>query len=73
MIAYTLYRFECGLRSSAVMGFMGVLTLGYYIDASFENRHYHEVWTYLYALIALIVFFEKWSDAIRRRLVEGPT
>ena len=71
MIAYTLYRFECGLRSAAVMGFMGVLTLGYYIKASFVNLHYHEVWTYLYALIFLIVFFEKWSDAIRRRLTEG--
>jgi len=28
LISYTFYRFECGLRSAAVMGFMGIPTLG---------------------------------------------
>ncbi len=72
LIAYTLYRFECGLRSAAVMGFIGVPTLGYYVARSFENLHYHEVWTYLYALMVLVVGFDLWSGAIRRRLVHPP-
>ena len=67
--AYGFYQFECALRASAVMGFFGFATLGYYISASFENLYYGEVWTYLYALIALIVVAEWWSGEVRRRFV----
>jgi len=67
--AYTFYRFECSLRASAVLGFFGFPTLGYYISASFENLHYGEVWTYLYTLIALVIVVDVWSAGLRRRLV----
>lgn len=69
LAAYALYRFECGLRSSAVLGFFGYPTLGFYIAASFENLYYAEVWTYLYSLILLVVVVDRWSGAVRRRLV----
>lgn len=69
MSAYALYRFECALRSSAVLGFFGYPTLGYYIAASFENLHYGEIWTYLYTLFALIAVADWWSGAMRKRLV----
>ncbi len=69
MAAYAFYRFECSLRSSAVLGFFGYPTLGYYLAASFENLHYGEVWTYLYALFLLVIVFEWWSGALRRRFV----
>ncbi len=69
MSAYAFYRFECALRSSAVLGFFGFPTLGYYIAASFENLHYGEVWTYLYALFALVILVEWWSGALRRSFV----
>ena len=68
--AYALYRFECGLRSSAVLGFFGYATLGYDIAASFENLYYGEVWTYLYVLLALVLAVDRWSHAVRRMLVE---
>ncbi len=68
LLAYLLYRFECGLRSAAVLGFFGAPTLGYYLVLSWDERHYHEVWSYLYALLALIVVFDYWSGAVRRRL-----
>jgi phosphonate transport system permease protein len=68
IIAYVLYRFECAIRSSAVLGFLGIPTLGYYIPLAFEESHYHEVWTYLYALIALVIIFDLWSSKVRRRL-----
>jgi len=61
MTAYTFYRFECALRSSAVLGFFGFPTLGYYLAASFENLYYGEVWTCLYALFLLVVVVEWWS------------
>ena len=69
MLAYAFYRFECALRSSAVLGFFGFPTLGYYIAASFENLVYGEVWTYLYALLILIAAADWWSGALRRRFV----
>jgi len=70
MLAYAFYRLECALRSSAVLGFFGFPTLGLYIRQSFNSTNYGEVWTYLYVLIALVMFFEAWSAAVRRRLVE---
>jgi phosphonate transport system permease protein len=69
MAAYAFYRFECALRSSAVLGFFGFPTLGYSIAQAFENLHYSEVWTYLYMLMALVVGIELWSGALRRRFV----
>ncbi|MEM7050073.1 MAG: ABC transporter permease subunit [Acidobacteriota bacterium] len=69
MGAYAFYRFECALRSSAVLGFFGYPTLGYFLAASFENLHFREVWTYLYTLLVLIVVVDLWSGVLRRRLV----
>ena len=68
--AYAFYRFECALRSSAVLGFFGYPTLGYYLAASFENLYFGEVWTYLYALIALVIVVDWWSGALRRRFLQ---
>ena len=67
MGAYAFYRFECALRSSAILGFFGFPTLGYSIALSFENLYYREVWTYLYGLFALVLIMDWWSGALRRR------
>ncbi|MBZ0269806.1 phosphonate ABC transporter permease [bacterium] len=67
MASYAFYRFECALRSSAVLGFLGFPTLGYHLSLSFENLLYRETWTFLYALIALVLVVELWSAALRRR------
>ena len=69
MAAYAIYRFECALRSSAILGFFGITTLGYYVKDAFDNNHYHEVWTYLYVLLAMVAVVDWWSGALRRRLV----
>jgi len=68
MLAYVLYRFECALRASAVIGFFGIPTLGYYIKLAFEDLDYPAVWTYLYILIFMVVLFDLWSGAARRRV-----
>lgn len=69
MSAYALYRFECAVRSSAILGFFGVPTLGYYIRLEWGMADYREVWTFLYALIALAVLLDLWSGALRKRFV----
>ncbi len=68
LITYTAYRFECALRSSAVLGFVGIETIGLYIELSHEEFYYREVWTYLYVLLAMIIIADLWGAAIRRRL-----
>lgn len=73
ILSYTLYRLECALRSSAVLGFIGYETIGLSIQRSSENLYFNELWTELYALIALIVLFDIWGAAVRRRLKTPPS
>ena len=68
LITYSLYRFECALRSSAVLGFVGIETIGLYIELSHEEFYYNEVWTYFYLLLALIVLVDFWGAGVRARL-----
>jgi len=67
--AYAFYRFECALRAAAVMGFFGLPTIGQDLKLAWLDLHYREVWSYLYAMIALVVLFELWSSRLRRRFV----
>ena len=73
MTSYTFYRFECALRSATVIGFFGTFgaepTLGVRIREAFGALDYGEAWTHLWMLFLLIVPFDWWSGAIRRRLV----
>lgn len=67
LASYGFYRFECALRSSAVLGFLGLPTLGYHVSLSFDNLLYRETWTFLYVLFGLIVAIELWSSVLRKR------
>jgi len=69
MVAYAFYRFECMLRSSAVLGFFGFPTLGLYIRQSFNATNYGEVWTFLYVLLLLVIAADTWSGAVRKRVL----
>ena len=69
MAAYGFYRFECCVRSSAILGFFGYQTLGYHLRLSFEGLYYREVWSYLYGMLALVLVLEGWSALLRRRFV----
>lgn len=69
MTAYAFYRFECTLRSAAILGFFGFETLGYFIRLAFEETLYGQCWTFLYALLALVVTADWWSGAFRRSFV----
>ena len=69
MAAYGFYRFECSVRSSAVLGFFGFPTIGYHLELSFASLHYREVWTQLYLVLLLVWGLERWSQALRRRAI----
>ncbi len=58
--SYTLYRLECGLRSSTVLGFIGLPTLGYHLVAAFMQGHYDQAAALLLTLYALIATLRLW-------------
>ena len=62
LISYTRYRFECALRSTAILGFVGITTLGYYLSSSFMQGLYHEVWLILILFYTLIVTIKQWFN-----------
>lgn len=68
LISYGFYRFECALRSAAVLGFFGAPTIGSSIFQSFENLQLREMWSYVYALIAAVCLFEWFGARLRKEL-----
>jgi phosphonate transport system permease protein len=68
LLSYTFYRFECSLRSAAVLGVIGAGGLGYEIFLSLQSLRYEQLWTGFYALIALNGAVDAWSALVRRRM-----
>ena len=64
--AYTSYRLECALRSSAVLGFIGLPTLGFHLETAFREGLYGEAAALLYVFYVLIASLRYW---VRPRLV----
>lgn len=69
MLSYTMYRFECAIRSSAIMSFVGLGGLGYQIQLSLEDLKYDEVWTFMFFLLGMVIVVDLWSQQLRKRLV----
>ncbi len=57
---YSLYRLECGIRSSAVLGFVGLPTLGFYLETAFSEGKYSEVSALLILFYILIATIRTW-------------
>ncbi|MDA0997646.1 MAG: ABC transporter permease [Proteobacteria bacterium] len=64
--SYTSYRFECGLRSSAVLGFVGLPTLGFQLETAFSEGNYSEAAALMILFYILIASLRYW---MRARLV----
>ncbi len=64
--AYSMYRIECGLRSSAVLGFVGLPTLGFHLESAFNQGRYSEVAALLILFYVVIATMRIW---LRRQLV----
>lgn len=57
---YSMYRLECGLRSSAVLGFIGLPTLGFHLETAFKEGHYSEVSALLILFYLVIATMRVW-------------
>ncbi|MBZ9559948.1 MULTISPECIES: ABC transporter permease [unclassified Modicisalibacter] len=66
LAAYTRYRFECSLRASVLLGFVGLPTLGFHLESAFREGHYHEAGALLWLFYLLIGSIGLWAH---RRLL----
>ncbi|WP_346299749.1 ABC transporter permease [Halomonas sp. BM-2019] len=66
LAAYTRYRFECALRASVLLGFVGLPTLGFHLESAFREGRYHEAGALLWLFYLLIASLPWWGH---RRLL----
>jgi phosphonate transport system permease protein len=58
---YTLYRLECGLRSTLVLGFVGLPTVGFHLEGYFKQGKYAEAAALLGVFYVLIGTRRLWA------------
>lgn len=68
LTSYTVYRWECAIRSSVVLGFVGAGGLGQQLDNSMKMFNGGEVATMLLVFIALVALADKVSAWLRKAL-----
>ena len=69
LTSYTVYRWECAIRSSVVLGFVGAGGLGQELDNSMKMFNGGEVSTMLLVFILLVALADAVSAFFRRRLL----
>ncbi|MDQ9171424.1 ABC transporter permease [Oxalobacteraceae bacterium R-40] len=68
LVSYTVYRWECAIRGSVIMGFVGAGGLGQRMDESMKMLAGGEVATMLMVFIALVAAADGVSKLLRGRL-----
>ncbi|RCL29452.1 ABC transporter permease [Pseudomonas sp. AFG_SD02_1510_Pfu_092] len=68
MVSYTVYRWECAVRASVVMGFVGAGGLGQQIDLSMRMFAGAEVASMLLTFLMLVMLADLLSRLLRWRL-----
>ena len=68
LTSYTVYRWECAIRSSAVLGFVGAGGLGQQMDASMKMFNGSEVATMLIVFMLLVWLADAISAWLRKSL-----
>ncbi len=69
VISYTLYRWECAIRASAILGFVGAGGLGQQVELSMRMFQFDQVVTILGLLFLLVAGVDFVSGKIRARVV----
>ena len=68
LTSYTVYRWECAIRSSVVLGFVGAGGLGQQLDNSMKMFNGGEVLTMLGVFVALVALADRVSSGLRKAL-----
>ncbi|WP_024301758.1 ABC transporter permease [Pseudogulbenkiania sp. MAI-1] len=70
LVSYSVYRWECAIRASAVMGFVGAGGIGQLLDTSIKMMNGGEVSTLLLVFLLMVLATEGVSR-LSRRLLES--
>lgn len=68
LVSYTIYRWECAIRASVVMGFVGAGGLGQLMDQSMRMLNGGEAATILAVFLLLVLLADVVSAQLRRQL-----
>ena len=68
LASYTVYRWECAVRASVVMGFVGAGGLGQLMDQSMKMLNGGEASSILLVFLGLVLLADALSNALRRLL-----
>lgn len=69
MTSYLFYRFECAIRTAAVLSFVGLGGIGFRIQLAMNDLRFETVASFLYALVILILAVDVVSGSIRKRMI----
>jgi phosphonate transport system permease protein len=67
LISYGGYRLECALRSATLLGVFGLGGLGNELLLTLQSLQFHELWSGLWLLLAVMVALEALVSGLRRR------
>ncbi|MGJ7483968.1 PhnE/PtxC family ABC transporter permease [Variovorax sp. LT2P21] len=68
LVSYTVYRWECAVRASVVMGFVGAGGLGQLMDQSMKMLNGGEASSILLVFLSLVLLADALSNALRKLL-----
>ncbi|MDM7951811.1 MAG: ABC transporter permease subunit [Cyanobium sp. CZS 25K] len=72
VLSYGGYRLECALRSATLLGVFGLGGLGTDLKLTLQSLEFHELWSGLWLLLAVMLALEAIVSLLRRRwLVPG--
>ena len=69
---YMFYRFECAIRSSIVLSYVGLPGIGFHLNNSLGDADYNSVFAYLYSLIILVLIFSILTSFTLKKLKYRP-
>jgi len=67
LLSYSGYRLECALRSATLLGVFGLGGLGTDLKLTLQSLEFHELWTGLWLLLAVMLALETGLGWLRRR------
>jgi phosphonate transport system permease protein len=72
VLSYGGYRLECALRSATLLGVFGLGGLGTELRLSLQSLEFRELWSGLWALLAVMLLLESELGRLRRRWLMPP-
>jgi phosphonate transport system permease protein len=66
--SYTLYRWECTIRSATILGFVGAGGIGYYLVITIQRLQYQQLLTAIVAVFSLVIVTDTLASRLRARL-----